>query len=60
MVRVARSEVGEAAGIFFVLGRDEEGGLFEFVVAEFLKSDGGRDGGEDGDVCEGEREKETR
>lgn len=55
--RVYRSEVREATGIFFVLGRDDESRLFELVVAEFLEGDGGRDGGEDGDVCEGERKR---
>lgn len=45
-----RSEVGEAAGIFLVFIRDEENGFFKFVVMEFLKCDGGGDGGENRDV----------
>lgn len=58
--RVDRSEVGEAAGVFLVLVRDEEDGLVEVVVAEFLKGDGGRDGREDGDVCGGGNEGKTK
>lgn len=45
-----RSEVGEAAGIFLVFIRDEENGFFKLVVMEFLKCDGGGDGGENRDV----------
>lgn len=37
-------------GVFLVLRWDDEDGLFELIVAEFLKGDGRRDGGEDGDV----------
>lgn len=47
---VCRSEVGEAAGIFLVFIRDEENRFFKFVVMEFLKCHGGRDGGENRDV----------
>lgn len=49
-VGVYWSEVWEATGIFFVLRRDGENGLVKFVVAKFLKGDGGGDRGEDGDV----------
>lgn len=45
-----RSEVGEAAGIFLVFIRDEENGFFKLVIMEFLKCDGGGDGGENRDV----------
>lgn len=45
-----RSEVGEAAGILFVLGRDEEDGIVKVIVAELLEGDGGGDGREHGDV----------
>lgn len=47
---VRRSEVREAAGIFLVFIRDEENGFFKFVVMEFLKCDGGGNGGENRDV----------
>lgn len=52
------SEIWEAAGIFFVVVRDGENGLVEFVVAELLKRDGGRDGGKHGDVCRRDRRTE--
>lgn len=45
-------------GVFLVLRWDDEDGLFELIVAEFLKGDGRRDGGEDGDVWR-EMEKNT-
>lgn len=44
------SEVREATGIFFVVVRDEEDGLFEIIVAEFLKGDSSCDCGEHRDV----------
>lgn len=47
---VCRSEVREAAGIFFVFIRDEENGVLKFIVMEFLKCDCGCDGGENWDV----------
>lgn len=47
-----RSEVREAAGIFFVFIRNEENRLLEFIIVEFLKCDGCRDRGENRDVCE--------
>lgn len=47
---VRRSEVRESAGIFLVFIRDEENGFFKFVVMEFLKCDGGGNGGENRDV----------
>lgn len=52
-----RSEVREAAGIFFVFVRNEENRLLKFVIAEFLKCDSCCDRGENGDVCEGENDK---
>ena len=55
--RVHGSQVGEAAGVFFVLMRNVENRLLKFVVAEFLKRDSCCDRGENGDVCEGEEDK---
>lgn len=53
---VLRSEVREAAGIFLVFIGDEEKRLLKFIVMEFLKCDGGCDGGENWDVWREEME----
>lgn len=56
---VYRSEVGEATGVFFVFVGDDENRLLKFVIAEFLKCDGGCDRWEDGDVW-GRKTKQRR
>lgn len=48
-----RLKVGEAAGVFFIVAGNDEHRLVELVVAKLLKGDGGRDGGENRDVCGG-------
>lgn len=50
-VRLQGLKVGKAAGVLFIVTGSDEHGLVELVVAELLKGDGGRDRGENGDVC---------